>query len=209
MLLILTLAGLSVVTFGSVVAYQRGARARLLGLDEWAALPAHVPAEERTLETLEVGDVVVHGDEDWLITGTLAYREEDERWWLHHLQGGSGERWLEVRRREELSAALFEPAVDVPLVGQLYDQLTHKGLPFRLVRRGDARVSADGDVGARQGGLYRYATYEGPGGGLLNVDEGEGGRCALTGERVVGEGLMLMPGERRHAAPPEPLHESP
>lgn len=207
MLLILTLAGLSVVTIGSVLAYQRGAQARALGGEPRRALAAPEPTRERTLETLEVGDVVVHGDEDWLITGTLAYREEGERWWLHRLDGSGQERWLEVRDRGGLVAALFEPATDIPSFGQLYDQLTHRGLPFRLVRRGDARVVADGDVGSRKEGLYRYATYEGPGGGLLNVDEGGPGRWALSGERVVGEGLMLMPGDRAASAPPSSLED--
>src|SRR5690606_20602340 len=114
------------------------------------------------------GDVIVHGEQDWLIVGTRTYREEQDVWWLHLVDSGREKRWFEVRRRDGWVAAFFEEATDVPPRGQLYDGLTHKGLPFRLVRRGDARVSVDGDTGDRRAGLLRYATYEGPGGGYLN-----------------------------------------
>lgn len=205
MLLFLALSALGVVTLGSVVAYQRGAQARLRAAQGIGALPAHEeePAEERTLETLTVGDVIVHGDEDWLIVGTCTYREEQDEWWLHAVDNGRERRWFEVRRRDGWVAAFFEEATDIPPRGQLYDGLTHKGLPYRLVRRGDARVSVDGDTGARVSGLLRYATYEGPGGGYLNVEEIDGARVSLSGERVVAEGLLLMPGERPR--PLEPL----
>jgi hypothetical protein len=205
MLLFLALAALGVVTLGSVLAYQRGAQARLLAAQGFGALPPHeeAPAEERTLETLRVGDVIVQGAEDWLIVGTCTYREEQDEWWLHIVDNGRERRWFEVRRRDGWVAAFFEEATDVPPRGTLYDGLTHKGLPFRLVRRGDARVTVDGEVGERRAGLLRYATYEGPGGGYLNVEEENGKRTSLSGERVVGEGLLLMPGER--PAPLEPL----
>ena len=205
MLLFLALTALGVVTLGSVLAYQRGAQARLLAAQSVGALPPHEeePVTERTLETLRVGDVIVQGEQDWLVVGTCTYREEQDVWWLHVVDSGRERRWFEVRRRDGWVASFFEEATDVPPRGQLYDGLTHKGLPFRLVRRGDARVSVDGDTGERRAGLLRYATYEGPGGGYLNVEEADGKRTSLSGERVVAEGLLLMPGER--PAPLAPL----
>lgn len=205
MLLFLALTALSVVTLGSVVAYQRGAKAQLRAGKGQRALPAHEedgPVEERTLETLRTGDVIVQGDEDWLIVGTCSYQEEQERWWLHRIDSGQARRWFEVRKRDGWVASFFDEATDVPPFGQLYDGLTHKGLPYRLVRRGDARVSTDGETDEHKRGLLRYATYEGPGGGYLNVEEQDGQRTSLSGERVVSEGLMLMPGERPAEEPP-------
>ncbi len=205
MLLFLALTALSLVTIGSVLAYQRGAQGRLRAAQGIGALPPHEeePVVDRTLETLQVGDVIVQGDEDWLIVGTCTYREEQDTWWLHRVDSGRQRRWFEVRRRDGWVACFLDEASDVPPSGQLYDGLTHKGLPYRLVRRGDARVSATGDTGEHPRGLLRYATYEGPGGGYLNVDEANGKRVSLTGESVVGEGLMLMPGEQ--PAPGSPL----
>lgn len=205
MLFLLALGALGFATLGSVLAYQRGVQARLLASETVGALPPaqKEPVTDRTLDTLRVGDVIVQGDADWLIVGTRTYREEQDVWWLHLVDSGKERRWFEVRRRDGWVAAFFEDALDVPPRGQLYDLLTHKGLPYRLVRRGDARVTLDGDAGPRRGGLVRYATYEGPGGGYLNVEEDDAGRTSLSGERVVGEGLLLMPGER--PSPLEPL----
>lgn len=206
MILMLTLVALGAVTVSSVVVYQRGARRRLLEGGGHAGVPAlpparHEPAEDGpaedvTLSTLGPGDVIIDGGADWLIVGTLYYKEERDRWQLHRVQGEDQHRWFEVRQRDGLVAAWFEPASDIPSFGQLYDGLTHRGLPFRLVRRGDAYVSKEGDVDGRAAGLVRYTTYEGPGGMYLNVEEAEGSeRRALTGDRVIAAGLMLMPGE--------------
>lgn len=204
MLLIVALSVLGVVTVGSVVAYQRGAGQRMrqlgkLGRDAVRALPAHEepedgPAEERTLDTLRVDDVVVQSHRDWIIVGTLAYSEEGERWWLHRLEDGAQRCWLEVRDRNGWTAAFLEPATDIPDFGQLYDGLTHKGMPYRLWRRGDARLIVEGDVEGRDPGVVHYVSYEGPGEGVLNIDELGKGRISLSGERVVTGGLDLMPG---------------
>lgn len=211
MLFLLSLSLLSVVTLGSVVAYQRGAHKRLdegLGADRrrllTASSPPAPPATDRTLDTLQVGDVVVDGDEDWLIIGTLTYQEEEERWCWHHLDSGRHHRWLEVRPRGGHRACFWEPAADLPAFGQLPNGLTHRGVPYRLWRRGDARVTADGEVGARAAGTLRYTIYEGPGGAMLHVEDGDGARRAYGGTRTQGAGLMFMPGERP-TAPEEDL----
>lgn len=219
MLFLLTLTLLSVVTVGSVVVYQRGVQRRLEEEDAEAkkALPPGVldedddeeegPVCERTLDTLRIGDVVLDGGVDWLIVGTLTFREEDEVWWLHRIDNGAAQKWLEVRDRQGLVAAYFEPATDVPTFGQLASGLTHKGRPFHLTRRGDARVTAEGDVAGRKEGLVRYATYEGPGGSYLNVDEQDGQRISLSGERIVESGLLLLPGKRSSARGRERLDD--
>ena len=214
-ILLVALGVLGVVTVGSVVAYQRGAKQRLLKVGKLAREPLDKAAlgikdgvqkqlmaptveetlKDRTLETLRVGDVILEGERDWLITGTLAYVEEEDRWWLHHIEDAGQTRWLEVRARSSnYRSAFFEPATDIPDFGQLYDGLTHKGLPFRLTRRGDARVTADGEVQGRQSGVVKYTLYEGPGGGLLSIEQWGTERISLSGESVLD--LDLMPGER-------------
>jgi hypothetical protein len=181
MLWLLALSLLSAATLGSVLAYQRPARGE-----------SH--ATERTLQTLRPGDVVVFGDDDWLITSTATYREEEDTWWVHVLEDGAVQRLMEVRERERWTVTLLEPAHDVPTFGSLGLGLTFRAQPFRLARRGDARVSVDG-TGSIKAGLIRYATYSGPGGAHLNVEERDEQRFAFAGEEVAASGLMLMPGE--------------
>lgn len=197
MLWLLALSLLSAATIGSVLAYQRGANQRLgQGHDRRRQLPAptQASARERTIQTLRPGDVVIFGEEDWLITGTATYQEEQETWWVHVLEDGTQQQLMEVRERERWTVTLLDPADDVPTFGALGMGLTFRSKPFRLARRGDAMVSVEGD-GQIPPGLIRYATYSGPGSTYLNVEEREGTRAAFAATEVDANGLMLMPGE--------------
>ncbi len=209
MLFLLALSCLAAATLGSVVVYQRGAQARLAGGGGLAALPPasllDQPQQEvidKTLETLELGDIVSEGQDDWVVAGTCVYREERDVWWLHMLDGGSRQRWLEVRRAPRgtgWDATFIELVDDAPTFGQLYSGLTYRGMPFSLRSRGDARVTTFGDTLGRMDGLLKYTSYAGPGGAVLVIEEEGAMRRAWSGQRVPAEGLSFMPGER----PPE------
>jgi Domain of unknown function (DUF4178) len=202
-LFLLALSCLAVATAGSVYAYQRGA-ARRLPAGARAALPGDAtakepPAPERgeaTLETLALGDIVQDGDIDFQACGVLRYREERETWALWRLDAGAEQRWLEVRRRGgQTHAAFFELVDDAPLFGQLGAGLTYRSKPFAVAARGDARTSAEGDVGERRGALLKYARYTGPGGEALVVEEEGGVKRAWFGRSVPPSSLTLLGGE--------------
>src|SRR5690606_9756109 len=125
------------------------------------------------------------------------YREEDEVWWVHQLDDGQRRRLMEVRDRGGWKVTMLDPADDVPTFGQLGRGITFRQQPYQLARRGDARVSTDGEV-TTKAGLLQYATYQGPGGATLNLEDRDGERRAFSGANIEGTGLMLMPGR-----PPE------
>jgi hypothetical protein len=198
MLLFLALSALAAAAVGSVVIYQRGAQQRLAAPDGMARLPPKgVPGErpEPTLETLQPGDVVLDGTEDYVVAGTLTYREERETWAVHALDGGSARRFLEVRRRGgALQAAVLESVDDAPLFGQLGAGLTFRGRALTLEARGDARTVVHGAVDGRSAGLLRYARYAGAGGALLVVEEEGASKRALFGHITPTSTITIYPG---------------
>ncbi len=204
MLLLIALGVLAAAAAGSVVVYQRGASARLASVDGTARLPPKgVPGEraraEPTLETLQHGDVVLDGDEDFVVTGTLQYREEQDAWSLHALDGGATKRFLEVRGKAGVvQAAFLEHADDAPLFGALGQGLTYRGKAMTLEARGVARATAQGEA-RRSGGLVRYARYTGPGGALLIVEEAGNERRALFGHVAPTSTLAIYPGDLNRA----------
>jgi len=204
MLLLIALGVLAAAAAGSVVVYQRGASARLASVDGTARLPPKgVPGEraraEPTLETLQHGDVVLDGDEDFVVTGTLQYRAEQDAWSLHALDGGATKRFLDVRGQAGVvQAAFLEHADDAPLFGALGQGLTYRGKAMTLEARGDARATAQGEA-RRSGGLVRYARYTGPGGALLIVEEAGNERRALFGHVAPTSTLAIYPGDLNRA----------
>jgi hypothetical protein len=212
------LSCLAAATVGSVVVYQRSAQRRLasgavpdprlLLTDGGAAPPAErAPAPgpaarsgDPTPLTLQQGDVIVDGGEDWVITGTVTYREEREVWHLHVLDGGSRQRFCEVRQRQgQVEVALLDEARGLPR-GQLASGLTHDGQPLTLDVRGDARTAIAGEVGSRSPGQLEYARYSGGGGALLLVEDEGASRRGFFGHRVQASSLMLYSGELNRSA---------
>lgn len=210
MLFFLALSCLAAATFGSVVLYQRGERRRLEagGVADPRLLlperrteppkPASTPPArtgEPTLESLQQGDIVDDGENDWVVAGTARYREERETWALHALDGGARQRFLEVRRRQgSLEVAFVDRASGLPS-GQLLQGLTFAGHSFQLDVRGDARVVVDGEVEGVGAGTIAYARYGGAGGALLLVEDEGAARRAYVGSRVPASSLSLMSGE--------------
>lgn len=212
MLFFLALSCLAAATFGSVVVYQRGERRRLEagGVGDPRLLlaertgdkpkpastpPARASAAEPGLETLQTGDIVDDGEGDWVVTGSVRFREERETWALHALDGGARQRFLEVRRRGgSLEVAFVDVATGLP-GGQLLQGLTFAGHGFQLDLRGDARVTIDGEVEGRGNGTIAYARYSGPGGALLLVEDEGAVRRAFLGSRVPASSISLMSGE--------------
>lgn len=204
------LSCLAAATFSSVALYQKGERRRLApgggGVDPRLLLPfdgaVEKPASqpptrtgEPTLENLQRGDIVEDGNDDFVVVGTVAYREERDTWALHILDGGLTQRFLEVRRRGgTLDVAFVERAMGLP-TGQLFDGLTFQGQGFQLEVRGDARTTVDGETAGLGTGVIAYARYGGAGGALLLVEDEGAARRAFVGSRMPASSLSLMSGE--------------
>lgn len=206
-LFFLALSALAAATFGSVMLYQRGEERRRLGApaDPRLLLPerkSEPPPKasrqgEPTLETLDLGDIVEDGPDDWLVVGARRYREEQDTWALFALEGGDRQRLLEVRRRRgQLEVAFLDGVDDLP-GGQLLQGLTYRQQSFTLEARGDARVTAEGEAqAAPASGRLAWARFGGAGGALLLVeDDPNGQRQGFYGQKVAASALSLMSGE--------------
>jgi Domain of unknown function (DUF4178) len=195
----MALSILTAATVGSVVVYQRGERKRALNGGGSApralrAAPVAAPKAEPTLSSLSTGDVVSDGIIDWLVVGTVAYREEDDRWALHRVQGDTM-RWLEVRRvRGRVEAVFVDETNALPKQGTLLDGMVVAGARVSLEQRGDARVEVSGDCGGRIGGLLRYVRYSNAEGNVVLVDDAET-RHGYVGQRSVSGSLEVYSGE--------------
>ena len=179
--------------------YQRGAQNRLGAPDGTARLPPKgTPGEpkrgEVTLESLQHGDAVLDGNDDYVVIGTLGYKEEQDAWLFYVLDAGAARRFLEVRSKSGVQqVALFDVVDDAPIHGQLGNGLTYRNKPLSVDARGDARTTATGDTDGRSPSLLKYARYTGPGGALLVVEEEGATKRAYYGHSMPPDGLTIYP----------------
>jgi hypothetical protein len=194
-----------------VVVYQKEAQRRALNphqgtageltdaREHLAPARAALPApnnDERRLFSLVVGDVLVHNEEDWVVDGRLHFKDEDVGFYVLRLFDGlEYSRFLIPDHGSEVGAFL-QNAPDVPTFGRLANTLTHQGRPYRLSRRGDAQVEVQGQADPELvSGRCQYALYAAPGRKHLLIVERNEERLAFSGDGVVEDAFMLMPGD--------------
>ena len=197
MLLFLALSCLAAAALGSVAVYQRGAANRLAAPDGAARLPPKRMNEQKraeaTLETLQHGDVVLDGNDDYVVVGTIGYREEQDAWALYVLDAGATKKFLEVRRKAgTVSSTMFDAVADAPIHGHLGNGLTYRSKPLTVDARGDARTTVSGESDGRVPSLLKYARYTGPGSVLVVEEEGTSKR-AYYGSPMPSDALTIYP----------------
>jgi hypothetical protein len=206
---LLSLTIFSAATIGSVVVYRQSVKKRLAhgeapkrpelkpGIyqgEESSPILDDGPAEERRLETLRIGDIVMEEEEDWLIVETLTYQEENDTWWVHTLDDGKFTRLLEVRKISQWTATLLKPVEDLPVFGDFLDGITYRHMHYDMQRRGDARIRS-GRSPKEPARMIQYALYVGTDGSSLNIEDWPSDKRVFLGEVISEHRLSFFPGK--------------
>lgn len=168
---------------------QRGGRQDPLASD---AMPQFGPRQ------LGPGAVVSYGGIDYLVRGSVTYREGPFVWWEHLLEGGDQPLWFSVEEDDgRLELAMWVKRKDVSL--RPGDQYVVDGVTFHESERGRASYTSEGATGLPAGGEMEFVD-------CTNADES----ALLSFERwapdmpwEVSTGRSVSPGEITvYSAPP-------
>jgi len=104
----------------------------LLVLQQRGTLPGvsaskHLPPLERTVFTLEIGDIVQYMDTDWVVEGRLTYEDDGYTWFEYLLQDGEHIRWLSVDEDDRVEVFLLEPNNQLEVSNEPPKQLAFEG----------------------------------------------------------------------------------
>ena len=108
------------------------------------------------------GAIVSYGGVDYVVRGSVTYREGPFVWWEHLLEGGeeSGEEpiWFSVEEDDgRLELAMWFKRTDLDL--QPGGERTVDGVTFREVENGHAGYTCEGTTGLPAGGEMDYVDY--------------------------------------------------
>ncbi len=183
-----------------VVALRRGktptARPRAARTDP---LSADAPAEFGPRQ-LGPGAIVSYGGVDYVVRGSVTYREGPFVWWEHLLEGGDEPLWFSVEEDDgRLELAMWVARKDVTL--QPGDPYVVDGVTFHESERGRASYTTEGTTGLPAGGEMEFVD-------CASADE----KTLLSFERwapetpwEVSTGKPVRTGELTvYAAPPSP-----
>jgi hypothetical protein len=171
----------------------------LFVLQQRGALPGtdgsrHLPPVERTVFTLEIGDIVQYMDTDWVVEGRLTYEDNEYTWFEYLLQDGDRIRWLSVDEDDRVEVALLEPTTQLEVSQQPPKQLTFAGETYRCVESGMATMTRIGTTLRRTGEHCQYFDYQGSNDQVLSIEDWDGEIEVTVGQRINPRMLMLLPG---------------
>lgn len=114
------------------------------------------PVAKRTLQNLQVGDIVSYNLEDYLVVGYLVYDDAGWTWKDYHLKAGAKHLWLSVEQDDELEVGVFE-MIPLPMNSKPGSKLVYNEQTYYLDEASDARIVAvEGEVGATVGRWVNY-----------------------------------------------------
>ncbi|QPC47803.1 DUF4178 domain-containing protein [Mangrovibacillus cuniculi] len=116
------------------------------------------PIQERTLHTIQVGDIVTYDLVDYQVVGVMTYRQNRYEWKAYQLENVSGTKWLSVEQDDELEVGIYEK-IKLRLTEPLPEEITHSRRTYYFDERGVARVTGQGRSQAVTGQECRYAGY--------------------------------------------------
>lgn len=144
------------------------------------------------------GAIVSYGGVDYVVRGSVTFREGPFVWWEHLLEGGDQPLWLSVEEDDgRLELAMWVARKDLTL--QPGDSYVVDGVSFHESERGRASYTTEGTTGLPPGGEMEFLD-------CANADES----ALLSFERwapdmpwEISTGKSVLPGELTvYPAPP-------
>jgi Domain of unknown function (DUF4178) len=137
------------------------------------------PPKERGIRDLLPGDVISYGNKDFLVEGIMSYDEDGHTWTAARMLDDGVERWIMVgmERQPGLTSPVrfLEKNTTLQISGYPPDQIEVDGESYRMSGRGNAGISAKGDIGIEGLGKsllrVRYWRYTAPGDKLVIVEQ--------------------------------------
>lgn len=145
------------------------------------------------------GAIVSHGGIDYVVRGSVTFREGPFVWWEHLLEGGDTPTWLSVQEDDgRLELAMWVKRTDLGL--QPGGQHVIDGVTFQETERGHAGYTTEGTTGLPAGGEMDYVACASAGQGadesmLLSFERWapDMGWEIATGKSVLAGELTVYP----------------
>lgn len=156
-----------------------------------------LPPLERTVFTLQIGDIVEYMDVDWVVEGKLTYEDKGYTWIEYLLRDSDRVKWLSVDEDDLVEISLLEPTDSLEITGEPPQQLIFAGETYKCVEAGSARMSRTGATLQRKAQHCRYFDYTGPGNKVLSIEDWNGEMEVTVGQTIRPSMLTLLPGDGR------------
>ena len=117
--------------------------------------------KERTVLSMEVGDILTYDLRDYEVVGKITYRDGSYEWYGYQLLEGHDTIWLSAEMDDELELGIYKK-VQLPVSKPYPKEVTYENKTYYLEESGTARVIGEGRSSNLQGTETNYADYTDP-----------------------------------------------
>ncbi|MEO1272640.1 MAG: DUF4178 domain-containing protein [Myxococcota bacterium] len=145
---------------------------------------------------LQINDVVIHMDAEYLVEGRVTFEESGQRWFAYRLTDGSTVRWMRARPGDAVEITLFEEIEPLTEEARPPESLTWQETNFKLKGWGQARIELHGQHTRLAAARCEYHDYRGFGDRVLSIELwGPSQTVTLVGRHLDIDQLEFMPGD--------------
>ncbi|NES82431.1 MAG: DUF4178 domain-containing protein [Moorea sp. SIO2B7] len=154
-----------------------------------------LPPLERTIFTLEIGDIVQYLEQDWFVEGKLTYNDDGYIWIEYLLQDGNNLNWLSVDEDDTIEVALLKPTTELNVDTNPPSEIEFQGSVYRLVGSGKAAMTHSGKALNRGAQNCHYYDYKANNDQVMSIEVWNQEIEVSVGNRINPRMLRLLPGD--------------
>ncbi|WP_106496905.1 DUF4178 domain-containing protein [Lentibacillus sp. Marseille-P4043] len=114
--------------------------------------------KERTVLSIQIGDIVTYDLRDYEVVGKITYRDGGYEWFGYQLLEGHDTIWLSAEMDDELEVGMYKK-IQLPVSKPYPKELVYDNKRYYLEERGTARVVGEGRSANLRGTETDYADY--------------------------------------------------
>lgn len=114
--------------------------------------------KERTVLSIEIGDILTYDLRDYEVVGKITYRDGSYEWYGYQLLEGHDTIWLSAEMDDELELGIYRK-VQLPVSKPYPKEVTYENKTYYLEESGTARVTGEGRSANLKGTETNYADY--------------------------------------------------
>ncbi|RSL33358.1 DUF4178 domain-containing protein [Salibacterium salarium] len=153
-------------------------------------------SESRTIQTLELKDIVSYDLEDYIVIGKIVYEDGGSEWTVYQLEGERNNRWLSLEEDDEWVIGMYDKS-SVPIEEPNSSIFTYEEVEYQVQEHGTATIKeVEGRVGASTNQTVQYwdlvdtMTQE----KLLSIEKWGGSLEASVGQAIIEKEISIIAG---------------
>lgn len=154
-----------------------------------------IASGERSLFTIQVGDIIVYQGDDWFVEGRVIYDAGGYNWIEYLLVNEMETRWLSVEQDDLIEVAWFKPINDLDVDSNPPKKLTWNDNSYKCVDSGKATIKKEGNTQHKQEPVCSYYDYEGEENQVLAIEIWGNEIEVMAGEKIHPRSFDILPGD--------------